>query len=163
MKKIFATYDESDVWELVDKKSVMDSDGFYTDYCLYYNVLEDTYATVFGDSDMYRPEDGWFDAEFDNEAEALEWFENYTGFDDDDEDIQQLTGKMYVLIDDCGVDVYTETFDNAEDAIDYANSEWERLTNYDKKRRNAFYVIESVANDIDAENAFDGDIIRQWK
>jgi len=74
---------DSDQYELIDKKSVMDSDGFYTDYCLYYDVLNDRYVTVFGDSDIYRPEDEDFDMECETEAEAREWFDSYHGFDEE--------------------------------------------------------------------------------
>lgn len=157
-------FEEDSCWELVDRKSVPDSDGFYTDYCLYYNFCEDYYATVFGDRDLYRPEDGNFDAEFDNEAEALEWFENYNGFEDDDVySSTKVCGSIYVVVDDCGTDVYTETFDNEDDAVSYADSEWNRLSDYDKKRRKSFYVLKSIADDIDEENSFDGDIVYQIK
>jgi len=74
-----------DQFELISRKSVQDSDGFYTDYCLYYDSVNDRYVTVFGDSDIYTPEDGYFDAEFDTESEATEWFNSYTGFEDDED------------------------------------------------------------------------------
>lgn len=78
---------ESEQYEFVDRKEVQDSDGFWTEYTLYYDVLNDRYVTVFGDSDIYRPEDGDFDMEFESEAEALEWFDDYDGIYDDDEDV----------------------------------------------------------------------------
>lgn len=78
-------YDEESEWEQVDHKDVMDSDGFYTDYTLYYNPSTDTYGAVFGDRDIYRPEDGYFDAEFDNYQEAREWFDDYNGFEDSED------------------------------------------------------------------------------
>ena len=69
---------------LVDRKDVRDSDGFWTVYSMYRRMPFDEYVMVFGDPDIYRPEDGYFDEEFDNEAEAYEWFENYNGFEDDE-------------------------------------------------------------------------------
>lgn len=96
MKRIYADYEdfedyeESSDWELIKSKSVHDSDGFLTEYCLYYNPVEDLYVTVFGDSDLYRPEDGDFDAEFDSEEQAIEWFDNYNGFDDDIVDDEEV-------------------------------------------------------------------------
>jgi len=81
---IFTEDEEDGQFELLDRKSVTDSDGFSTDYSLYYDVLNDRYVTVFGDRDFYRPEDGYFDYECENESEAWDWFENYTGFDDED-------------------------------------------------------------------------------
>lgn len=69
---------EADEWELVDKKSIRDFDGFLTEYSLYHNTVDDIYVCVFGDSDLYRPEDGEWDAEFDTYDEAIEWFNNYS-------------------------------------------------------------------------------------
>ena len=64
----------------VDKKPVEDSDGFMTDYTLYHDTENDKYVTVFGDQDLYKPEDENFDMEFDTEVEAKEWFSTYEGF-----------------------------------------------------------------------------------
>lgn len=69
-------------WSEVDHKSVIDSDGFYTDYTLYKNN-ENKFRTVFGDRDIYRPEDT-YDMDFDSEKEALEFFNSYKGFEEDD-------------------------------------------------------------------------------
>jgi hypothetical protein len=70
-------------YTLLDRKSVADSDGFYTDYSLYKDEVENIYVCVFGDSDIYRPEDENFDAEFEYEDEAYDWFDNYKGFDEE--------------------------------------------------------------------------------
>ena len=80
-----ASYDEveSDVWEELESKQVQDSDGFYTDYTLYKNMITGEYVCVFGDKDMYRPEDSDHDYECEDESEAYEWFESYNGFEDD--------------------------------------------------------------------------------
>ena len=79
--------DENSAWERLDCKRVLDQDGFWTEYCLYHNTVTGQYVTVFGDSDLYRPEDGYFDMEFDSESEAWEFFEDYPedpfGGDDD--------------------------------------------------------------------------------
>lgn len=80
-----ASHDDSQ-FELVERKQVMDWDGFYTDYTLYYDVLNDRFVTVFGDRDLYRPEDGDYDAEFDSEWEAREWFDSYRGAEEDDDE-----------------------------------------------------------------------------
>lgn len=79
-------YDEDSIYEFVDRKRVIDpGDGFLTEYSLYYDVLNDRYVTVFGDHELYTPEDGYFDAEFETEAEAREFF--YGAYEDDDEEI----------------------------------------------------------------------------
>jgi hypothetical protein len=67
----------------IASKQVPDSDGFLTDYTMYKNINTGEYVFVFGDKDIYRPEDGYFDWECETEEEAKEWFDNYVGFDDD--------------------------------------------------------------------------------
>lgn len=71
-------------WELVDVKSVKDSDGFYTDYTMWHNVVTDEWVCIFGDRDIYDPYNADYDYECDTEAECREWFDYYEGFDDDD-------------------------------------------------------------------------------
>lgn len=76
----------NDVWEEVQSKLVADSNGFMTDYTMYRNINTGEYVFVFGDKDIYRPEDGYFDWECETEQEATEWFDNYNGFDDFDDE-----------------------------------------------------------------------------
>lgn len=80
----------NDVWEEIASKSVSDSDGFMTDYTMYRNINTGEYVFVFGDKDIYRPEDGYFDWECETEEEAKEWFDNYNGFDESDDDIDWM-------------------------------------------------------------------------
>lgn len=84
--------DEMDRYEAIAHKTVYDSDGFTTDYTLYFDHDENNYFTVFGDNDLYGPEDSEHDWDFGpNEDEALEWFEDYEGFVDDDDVDLELT------------------------------------------------------------------------
>ena len=76
----------NDVWEEISSKQVADSDGFMTDYTMYRNINTGEYVFVFGDKDIYRPEDGYFDWECETKEEAEEWFNNYNGFDDLEDD-----------------------------------------------------------------------------
>ena len=69
-------------WELLDRKDILDCDGFWTEYSLYTDG--ERFVCIFGDSELYRPEDGYFDMEFDDEEEAHVWFRN---FGEDEEDI----------------------------------------------------------------------------
>lgn len=78
---------EDPKWICLDIKHVRDSDGMLTDYALYTNQDEDKYICMFGDTDVYPPDEMYADAEFDTENEALEWFENYTGPGDEEDDI----------------------------------------------------------------------------
>ena len=76
-------------WEYVDSKEVKDSDGFMTEYTWYKRLLpssEEQHIFIFGDSDIYGPDDSYADAEFDSYDSAKEWFDNYYGFDHDEED-----------------------------------------------------------------------------
>lgn len=78
---------EDPKWICLDIKHVRDSDGMLTDYALYTTKDEDKYICMFGDADVYAPDEMYADAEFDTEDEALEWFENYVGPGDEEDDI----------------------------------------------------------------------------
>lgn len=55
--------------------------------------------------------------------------------------------------------IFTEEFEDKEEAIEYAEYEWDRRTEYDKKNTTGFYVLESANPDEDAEDHFDGNPI----
>lgn len=85
--------DSYKMWEPVARKSVMDSDGFYTDYVLY-KYLGDpseidgvSYICMFGDSDIYTPDPDYADMVFESEDHAWEWFDSYNGFDDEEDPV----------------------------------------------------------------------------
>ena len=77
---------EDDTWEFVSSKSVRDSDGFFTEYTLYYNPQEDRYVCIFGDSDLYDPTNTEPDFECEEKWEAFEWFNDYVGPGEDEDD-----------------------------------------------------------------------------
>lgn len=87
--------EEESKWEVMDHKSVRDSDGFITDYTWYKNSNTGEHVFVFGDSDLYGPEDGWFDWECDSDEEAEEWFDNYKGPGDEDDWMDESLEKNY--------------------------------------------------------------------
>ena len=66
-------------------KSVQDSDGFYTDYTLYKDRVTGLYFCMFGDEDLYEPDPDYADYETESKEAAYEWFENYNGFDEEDD------------------------------------------------------------------------------
>jgi hypothetical protein len=83
-------------WELVKSKSVMDSDGFMTDYSWYTNG--EKHIFMFGDTDVYEPDEDYADWVAETEEEAANWFETYKGFEDEDEvdlefDEEELEGN----------------------------------------------------------------------
>lgn len=71
----------------MDIKHVRDSDGFLTDYTWWYDAATDQHIFIFGDSEVYTPEDSSPDWETDSEDTAQEWWDNYVGpYEDDDLD-----------------------------------------------------------------------------
>ena len=90
--------EDDDDWELKDTKEVTwQSDETY--YNMWYSPSRDQYAFTLGDPDIERPEDGWNDWEADSYEEAVEWFDDWSGddedyddydddYDDDDEDYE---------------------------------------------------------------------------
>ena len=75
-----------DTYEFIKSKSVLDSDGFQTDYTMYYDTLEDMYVFIFGDNDIYTPENSEVDWDCKTKEEADEWFESYVGPGEDEDD-----------------------------------------------------------------------------
>ena len=123
---------EDPKWICLDIKHVRDSDGMLTDYALYTNQDEDKYICMFGDADVYAPDEMYADAEFDTEDEALEWFENYVGpGDEEDED-----------------DIYSsEETDAEEDDVELDNPEQEftsENTSINKNKLPAVYRLINI-------------------
>lgn len=77
--------EEEPEWEEMNSKLVRDSDGFLTDYTWYRNNKTGQNVFVFGDKDLYGPEDGYFDWECDTDMEGFEWFKNYVGPGDEED------------------------------------------------------------------------------
>ena len=79
-------------WKEIESKQVKDSDDFMTDYTWYVKDNADgseTHIMIFGDKDVYHPLNSEPDAEFDGEEVAREWFDNYKGFEDEEEVIDE--------------------------------------------------------------------------
>lgn len=147
-------------YEFVKSKSVIDMDGFNTDYTMYHDLENDTYVFVFGDSDIYGPDDGDFDWECDSLAEAEEWFDSYTGFEDD----LDLMGESYDLSDEekklliMGQDMgswYDEILDNEEILNRYydAENKAKRIASASNLKLSDF--IDSLSEDVNAQNKDD--------
>ena len=74
----------------IDRKVVYDSDGFTTYYTWYVEISsEEGYIIrnvfVFGDPDIYRPEDENWDYDCEDDMEAGQWFDDYRGFEDEED------------------------------------------------------------------------------
>ena len=69
----------------------------------------------------------------------------------------------YIVIDTRKNDEFTKEFEKADEAVAWAEYEWDRMTEHDKKDCAAYYVLESVNPDEDAEDHFDGNPIKTFK
>lgn len=69
----------------------------------------------------------------------------------------------YIVIDTRKNDEFTKEFDKADEAIKFADYEWSRMTSHDKKECAAYYVLESVNPDEDADDHFDGNPVKVFK
>ena len=86
IKASWNSWDDSDEWYIMETKQVKDFDGFWTDYTLWHNVETDEVCCVFGDKDLYNPENADWDAgPFEMFEDAYEWFTNYQGAEEEDE------------------------------------------------------------------------------
>ena len=79
---------ETNPYTEIETKQVPDSDGFMTDYTMYMDMNTGEYVFIFGDKDVYCPDNGYFyfDWECETEEEAREWFNNYNGFEESEFD-----------------------------------------------------------------------------
>lgn len=73
----------------LDTKTVLDSNGFSTEYTMYgYNGDDSSkskFIFMFGDSDLYEPDEDYADWTCDTREEAIEWFNDYRGPGEDDD------------------------------------------------------------------------------
>jgi hypothetical protein len=66
-----------------------------------------------------------------------------------------ITGKM-------GSE-WTEEYDTIEEAINAADSDWNHLTDHDKKTYDNAFILESANPDEEAPDHYDGDYIKIYK
>lgn len=102
-------YSDNSDWTELESKSVLDSDGFYTDYTLYTNGS--TFICMFGDKDIYEPDEAYADYETENEEEAYSWFDNYEGFADEDDLIFIDNRKSSIVNNDPSLDPGFDEYD----------------------------------------------------
>lgn len=46
----------------------------------------------------------------------------------------------WYVVDDCGTDYFTEPYDSKAEALEWAEEEWDALTDHDRRRRDGFFV-----------------------
>lgn len=112
-----SSIDEDPKWICLDIKYVRDSDGMLTDYALYTTKDEDKYICMFGDADVYDPDEMYADAEFDTEDEALEWFENYVGPGDEEDEDDIYSSEETDAEEDDDLDHPDQEYDSAATSI----------------------------------------------
>lgn len=93
-------------WMEVASKEVRDSNGDMTDYTWYTNK-HGLNIFMFGDKDVTDPDVDYADWETESDTEAQDWFDNYTGFEDDEEDDYDLE----LTDDDMNAGQWYESFD----------------------------------------------------
>lgn len=108
-------YKENDPtqWDIVKVKTVKDSDGFNTEYAWYTNGVKHIF--MFGDTDIVEPDEDYADWVAESDKEASDWFDNYYGFEDEDEDVWESFEE------DSALD------DHPEGNADFMNDGFERV------------------------------------
>ena len=69
----------------------------------------------------------------------------------------------YILIDMKNGDSFEEEFENLFQALETGKYSWNHLTREEQKNREAFYILESINPNQDAEDHLDGVIIKDFK
>lgn len=67
----------------------------------------------------------------------------------------------YIIVDGRDHEEWTIEFDNREEAIKELMSEWECLSKYDKENVKYMYVLESVNQDEEAPDHFEGEYVAE--
>ncbi len=108
--------EKESVWKFVKSKQVTDSDGFKTDYTWYTDGNKHIF--MFGDADLYEPDEAYADWECETRDSAQEWFDSYNGFEEDEDLYECSSAKTALEVIDKGINnLYkqkslTEDFNN---------------------------------------------------
>lgn len=69
----------------------------------------------------------------------------------------------YIIIDQIkNGDLFTTETNSKDEAIRQATSQFNSLSEHDKRRRSDFYILESINPDEDAPDHFDGEEVKRW-
>lgn len=69
----------------------------------------------------------------------------------------------YIIMDENKGDLFTKEYNTAEEAVKQAEIDWNHLTDREKEKRTAFFVLESVNPDDEAMDHYDGNPIKVYK
>lgn len=137
-------YSDNSDWTELKSKSVLDSDGFYTDYTLYTNGS--TFICMFGDKDIYEPDQAYADYETENEEDAYDWFDNYEGFADEDDAEPEF-------------DIYSSESDSDEDDLVFIDNRKSSIVNNDPSLDPGFDEYDVYSSEDFEDHEDDIDII----
>lgn len=76
--------------------------------------------------------------------------------------MSKIKEEKYILMYEKNGDIFTDYFTEAEKAIEAGEDKLYRMTKYEKARCSGLYVLETVNTDKEAEDHFDGDIVKRW-
>jgi hypothetical protein len=68
----------------------------------------------------------------------------------------------YIIIDVSRGDMFTKEYEDKAEALKQAEIDFSYLTKADIKERSDFYVLESANPDEEAENHYDGEVVKRW-
>ena len=168
-------YEDSEVTDsgqyyFIKGKTVYDSDGFTTDYTMYYDRYNDVYIFIFGDKDMYSPATDEPDYETDSREEADEWFDNYNGFEDDlDEsfklrinEVEQKYNSAITSINSSKLPVVFSKvkFEPNTINLDYGGGKFDNAAEYLKTKYNATNLVYDKYN---RDSKHNSDVLKQVK
>lgn len=83
-------------WEFVKGKMIKDSDGFLTSYDWYRNTNSGVNIFMLG-YDEADPD--YADWETESATEAEDWFNSYTGFEDEEDELEESSNESYTVND----------------------------------------------------------------
>lgn len=72
------------MFDEIASKLVMDCGGFLTEYTMYLNIATGEYVFIFGDKDIYTPDNTDPDWVCETREESWIWFENYHGINEEE-------------------------------------------------------------------------------
>lgn len=170
--RIFNDFDieDSERYKFEKSKSVMDSNGFYTDYTMYRDRKRDVYVFILGDNDIYNPDNTEPDWEVETRILADEWFNDYNGFDDSlDESfklkINEVDQKYNSAITSINSSKLPAVFSKVKfrpDTInlDYGGGKFDNATEYLKDKYNVTNLVYDKYNRSSTHN---NEVLRQIK
>lgn len=139
-------------FEYIKSKVVNDTDGFLDDYTMYKRLSDGKYIMIFGDTDMYTPENTEPDVEFDTQREADEWFNSYG--EDESIDPEDLGLIDNISFDDVTKESKELKESSRSEMIDWIEDHWNTDDNSDYLYKVMSDLGFDIEDDSDEEEGF---------